>query len=105
VLSQAEVRAALATASAPALHAPAASSAPAYGGKVIRTAGGTVIASCVGGMVTLRSWSPAQGYSVDDADPGPRQEAKVEFDADADEGEDVEVRIACSGGEPVTLPR
>ncbi|MDA0638845.1 hypothetical protein OUY22_36000, partial [Nonomuraea sp. MCN248] len=39
--------------------------------EVIRSAGGTVIASCAGGQVTLRSWSPAQGYSVDGVDPRP----------------------------------
>ncbi len=106
VLSQDEVRAELATASAAAPRTPSTPAASPYAGKVIRTAGGTVIASCAAGQVTLRSWSPAQGYSVDDDIlPGPSPEAMVEFDADAEEGEDVEVRIGCSGGEPVTLPR
>ncbi|MEV1239809.1 hypothetical protein ACIBO2_39620 [Nonomuraea sp. NPDC050022] len=106
VLSQSEIRAALATAPVrpPGTAAPKASAGP-RGDKVLRTAGGTVIASCAGGRVTLRSWSPAQGYSVDDVDPGPRQEARVEFDADEDEGTDVEVRIGCSGDQPVMLPR
>ncbi|MEU4230712.1 hypothetical protein AB0F17_41025 [Nonomuraea sp. NPDC026600] len=106
VLSQGEIRAALSTATvrAPGTAAPAASASP-RGGGFIRTAGGTVIASCAGGLVTLRSWSPAQGYSVDDVDPGPRQQAMVEFEADEDEGGDVDVRIGCSGDQPITLPR
>lgn len=71
--------------------------------KLIRSAGGTVIASCDGGLVTLRSWSPAQDYSVDSVDAGPAREAKVEFEPD--EGEDVELTIVCSGGSPVVRSR
>lgn len=71
--------------------------------EVIRTAGGTVIASCAGGQVTLRSWSPAQGYSVDGVEPGPDTEAKVEFEPD-DDAEEVEVKVGCAGGRPVKLP-
>jgi serine/threonine-protein kinase len=70
-------------------------------GEFIRTPGGTVIASCSGGLVTLRSWSPAQGHSVDGVEPGPAREAEVEFEAD--EGEDVELRLGCSGDRPVRL--
>ncbi|MEV4068866.1 hypothetical protein ACGFJC_02045 [Nonomuraea fuscirosea] len=71
--------------------------------KLIRSAGGTVIASCDGDLVTLRSWSPAQDYSVDSVDAGPAREAKVEFEPD--EGEDVELTIVCSGGSPVVRSR
>jgi serine/threonine-protein kinase len=125
VLSQGEVRAALATATAfpvsqapPSASPPASPSAPASPSplpsrstspsddsgatKLVRTAGGTVIASCAGGEVTLRSWSPAQGYAVDDVDPGPRHDAKVKF-RPAD-GDDVEVRIVCSAGRPSAIP-
>ncbi|MGI5269994.1 hypothetical protein ACQEUU_12650 [Nonomuraea sp. CA-218870] len=69
--------------------------------EVIRSAGGTVIASCAGGQVTLRSWSPAQGYSVDGVDPGPDTEAGVEFEADAEGAEDVEIKVRCEAGRPV----
>ncbi|MEU8248500.1 hypothetical protein [Nonomuraea sp. NPDC048916] len=85
----------------PSVTSPETSSPPAPREELIRTAGGTVIASCEGDEVTLRSWSPAQGYSVDGVEPGPRHEAKVEFEPD--EGEEVEVRIGCSAGRPVTL--
>lgn len=93
--------------SAPASPSPSEppSVSPSGGGgatQLVRTAGGTVIASCAGGEVTLRSWSPAQGYAVHGVDPGPRRDAKVRF-RPAD-GDDVEVRIVCSAGRPVTIP-
>ena len=126
VLSQAEIRAALTTATSRAATSPAVSpsavspsavspsavtpsavtpsgvatpsrTAP---GKLIHSAGGTVIASCDGDQVTLRSWSPAQDYSVDKVEPGPAREAKVKFEPH--DGHDAELRIICSGGQPVT---
>ncbi|MEV1170321.1 hypothetical protein [Nonomuraea sp. NPDC049784] len=122
VLSQAEVHAALNTAtqfatdapgnaaepttaltpSTPSTAAPSQTPQPsgASQGKLIRSPGGTVIASCAGDLVTLRSWSPAQNYSVDKVEPGPAREARVEFEQD--EGEDVELKITCSSGQPVT---
>ncbi|MFI6790364.1 hypothetical protein ACIBG4_23865 [Nonomuraea sp. NPDC050383] len=115
VLDRDDVRAALASAAArprptgtPATPtgAPAPSpgtAAPAGGGRLLQTAGGTVIASCEGDRVRLRSWSPAQGFSVDGVEPGPALRAKVEFEPE--EGEEVEVVIVCSGGRPVGLPK
>ncbi|MCP2344859.1 hypothetical protein [Nonomuraea roseoviolacea] len=116
VLDRDDVRAALASATArprPAATpapptgtpapSPAGTAAPAAGGRLLQTAGGTVIASCEGDRVRLRSWSPAQGYSVDGVEPGPALRAKVEFEPE--EGEEVEVTIACSGGRPVSLPK
>jgi serine/threonine-protein kinase len=100
VLTQEEVRAALSTATPRAAGtATGGAPAPAQPGKLIRSAGGTVIASCAGDQVTLRSWSPAQNYSVDGVEPGPAPEATVEFEPH--EGEDVELTIACTGGQPV----
>jgi hypothetical protein len=99
VLGEAEVRAALATATARAVTPPTGASAQARQGKLIRSAGGTVVAGCDGDQVSLRSWSPAQGYSVDGVEPGPASSAKVEFEPD--EGEDVELTIICTGGQPV----
>ncbi|WP_327584448.1 hypothetical protein OHA25_53125 [Nonomuraea sp. NBC_00507] len=99
VLSQEEARAALATATPrAATTAPAGTPAQGQQGKLIRSAGGTVIASCTGDQVVLRSWSPAQGYSVDGVEPGPANEATVEFEPD--EGEDVELKIVCVSGSP-----
>ncbi|MEV4221036.1 hypothetical protein [Nonomuraea sp. NPDC049725] len=106
VMTQDEARAALATASArqpaPATTTSGPSAQPtSQGGEFVRSPGGTVIASCDGDRATLRSWSPAQGYSVDGVEPGPALEVQVEFEAD--EGEDVELTIGCRGGRPVTL--
>lgn len=110
VLTQDEARAALATLTRSPQPSAASASPPPPGattppgtpeGEFIRTPGGTVIASCSGGLVTLRSWSPAQGHSVDGVEPGPAREAEVEFEAD--EGEDVELRLGCSGDRPVRL--
>ncbi|SEL68629.1 hypothetical protein [Nonomuraea pusilla] len=68
---------------------------------LVRSPGGTVVASCEGDLVTLRSWSPAQGYSVDGVEPGPTRQARVEFEPD--EGHDVELRITCVAGRPLAV--
>ncbi|MER7505346.1 hypothetical protein AB0L05_17850 [Nonomuraea pusilla] len=68
---------------------------------LVRSPGGTVVASCEGDLVTLRSWSPAQGYSVDGVEPGPARQARVEFEPD--EGHDVELRITCVAGRPLAV--
>ncbi len=57
-----------------------------------------MVARCDGRRVTLRSWSPAQGYEIDDVDPGPDDEAKVKFERDDDE---VEIEIRCTDAGPV----
>ncbi|AQZ65728.1 Putatative secreted serine protease [[Actinomadura] parvosata subsp. kistnae] len=101
VLSREDVKAALATATTRAAATASAAPSPAAQGKLIRSAGGTVIASCdADGLVTLRSWSPAQDYSVDDVEAGPAREAKVEFEPN--EGEELELKITCAGGVPVS---
>ncbi|GAA4989219.1 hypothetical protein HD597_007821 [Nonomuraea thailandensis] len=101
VLDRDDVRAALATATTRAAATASAAPSPSSQGKLIRSAGGTVIASCdAGGLVTLRSWSPAQDYSVDEVESGPAREAKVEFEPD--EGEELELKITCVGGAPVS---
>ncbi|MFI6294325.1 hypothetical protein ACIBEJ_22230 [Nonomuraea sp. NPDC050790] len=98
VMTQAEARSALAT--LPPGTATSGASPASTGGKVIRTAGGTVIATCSpAGQVSLRNWSPFQGYSVDDPSPGPASSLKIEFDRE--EGEDVEVVVRCQNGRPV----
>ncbi|MFI7462539.1 hypothetical protein [Nonomuraea sp. NPDC049646] len=99
VLSGPEVRAALSTATARAATPMPRTSARAQD-RLMRTEAGTVIASCSGGLVTLRSWSPAQGYSVDGVQPGPAREAKVEFEPE--DGEEVELKIFCTPDGPAT---
>ncbi|MGW7479960.1 hypothetical protein ACWGH8_15360 [Nonomuraea muscovyensis] len=112
VLSGEEVRAALASITpAPTATRGTTSPGPATStpsvtrvDRLVQTAGGTVIASCEADRVTLRSWSPAQGYSVDGVEAGPGLEASVEFEPGG-EGEEVEVTITCRGGRPVTRGR
>ncbi|HEX5742045.1 MAG TPA: hypothetical protein VFY17_10920 [Pilimelia sp.] len=58
---------------------------------VVRARGGTVTASCPGGRPTLLTWTPAQGYAVDEVE---RADAKVRFDGP---GGRAEVRIRCAG--------
>lgn len=99
VLTQPEIRSALATAATRAAVTESPAPSQTSQSKLIRSAGGTVIASCDGDLVTLRSWSPAQDYSVDKVEPGPAREAKVEFEPG--EGEDVELKITCAAGVPV----
>ncbi len=48
--------------------------------------------------VTLVSWSPAQGFAVDQVDPGPTDHASVRFEG----GETrVDVDVRCNGNTPV----
>jgi hypothetical protein len=66
---------------------------------VITSAGGTVVARCTAdGLVELLSWSPAQGFRVDNAERGPAREVKVEFESGDD---DIEVKIRCVDGVPM----
>ncbi|MEU8382745.1 hypothetical protein [Streptosporangium sp. NPDC048865] len=67
--------------------------------RLIATAGGKVIARCENGLVTLRSWSPAQGFQADDVERGPASRARVEFETEEDE---VKVEVHCAAdGTPV----
>jgi hypothetical protein len=70
--------------------------------EVLATAGGTIVAECTGGQVTLRSWSPAQGYEVHDVDRGPATQTRVRFRGDSGE---VRVEITCVGGAPKAATR
>ncbi|GES03320.1 hypothetical protein Acor_53860 [Acrocarpospora corrugata] len=67
--------------------------------RVIATSGGSAVAACVGGEASLLSWTPAQGYHVDDVDPGPHNHAKVKFEANDTE---VELEVHCEAGRPVS---
>jgi hypothetical protein len=43
------------------------------------TGGGSVVASCAGGLAKLESWSPAQGYQADHVVAGPAQIVSIRF--------------------------
>jgi hypothetical protein len=57
-----------------------------------------VLVECSGQDVALISWTPAQGYRVDDVDREAGHEVEIRF-----EGEDTEVRVRvrCADGRPV----
>lgn len=83
----------------PAPTPDAGTTTPAAEPTVITTEGGTAVARCVEGLVELLSWSPAQGYRVDNADRGPDQTVEVEFESSDHE---VEVEIHCEDGVPTS---
>ena len=73
----------------PAAPAPAASS--------LTSSGGTVLASCSAGQVTLTGWFPAQGYQTDGYSRGPAASAWVKFTSGATEQT---VSATCAGNHP-----
>lgn len=105
VLSQREVDQELAapvqSASAPAI-APVSAAPPADASAGARQSlaavGGSVVAECAGSTVRLVSWAPAQGYQVHDAEPGPDDEAEVEFRGPSGKSE---IKVRCVAGRPV----
>lgn len=71
--------------------------------RAFRTSGGTVVAACDRGLVRLRSWSPAQGYTTDDVDTEPDDHVTVEFESETSE---VEVVLRCDAeGRPLMTSR
>ena len=67
---------------------------------------GFVIAGCTPAGAVLISWTPAQGYSIERADPGPGSEyAEVRFRSGGGRSGkgngEVRVRVRCMGGVPV----
>ena len=76
-----------------------ASEAPSSTRQLITSGGGTVLVECSGQDVALISWTPAQGYRVDDVDREAGHEVEIHF-----EGEDTEVRVKvrCADGRPVS---
>jgi hypothetical protein len=66
----------------------------------LSTASGDVLARCEGSTVYLVSWSPAQGYQVDEVDRGPGRFAMVVFEAGLLRRA---VHVACSAGTPALV--
>lgn len=74
---------------------PAPSASTQSPSTVVRTLvsrGGSVVASCSGSSVYLRSASPAVGYHFDEWNRGPAAEAEVRFSGDAGE---VKMQVTC----------
>ena len=67
--------------------------------RTIATPGGTVVARCHDARVRVVSWTPDQGFEVeDDVVTGPRRTAYLRFES---EELDVDVTIDCRDGVPV----
>jgi hypothetical protein len=65
--------------------------------RLLSSAGGTAVARCTGDRVYLVSWSPAQGYRVDDVARGPGRYARVTFESMRRE---VTIQARCVDGVP-----
>ncbi|MDT5025645.1 MAG: hypothetical protein QOE61_2071 [Micromonosporaceae bacterium] len=74
-----------------------ATAPPTSGTRVVPTVGGTIVAQCSGGQVTLVSWIPAQGYRTDGVTPGPANSTWVKFKAGRSE---LLVTVTCVGDQP-----
>jgi hypothetical protein len=59
--------------------------------------GGTVEVQCTAASAYLRSWSPDQGYQVDDVHRGPARVVSVKFSAP---GQESTLRVRCVQGVP-----
>ena len=66
-------------------------------GSVLSSQGGNVVASCQSAGVYLISWSPQQGYAIDDVRRGPAAQAWVTFESPANS---VVMEVTCQGGVP-----
>ncbi|MFF5231513.1 hypothetical protein [Dactylosporangium sp. NPDC000521] len=82
---------------------PSQAASPTAGeGGVVRaltTSGGTIVAVCDAGLVTLRSWTPNPGFETDHVQRGPAAAASLRFKARSGGG-DVRAEVTCAGAEP-----
>ncbi|WP_089253691.1 hypothetical protein [Asanoa hainanensis] len=66
--------------------------------KTFQIAGGTVVARCENGLVSIETWSAAQGFALRDLDEGPDDEAEAKFEG---AGGRSEIKLECRAGQPV----
>lgn len=88
------------SAAAPTRSGPPTASHPSRGStRVLTVDGGSLVAHCMRGEVTLRSWSPAPGFTGELKDRGPDDSASIEFESDAQE---YRVEVTCdAAGAPL----
>jgi hypothetical protein len=86
------------TPSSRAAPAPSATAGPP---RQLLSSGGTVLASCTSTAAYLLSWSPAQGYQVDQVHRGPARTAYVAFRAGTQR---VILAVRCVSGIPEPVP-
>jgi len=65
--------------------------------RALPTPGGTVHATCSGGLASLTAWSPAQGFRADDPVRGPAAAVTIKFKKDRNE---MTIVVRCVNGEP-----
>jgi hypothetical protein len=65
--------------------------------RTLSSPGGSVLAACANGLVTLRSVSPAVGFRVDELEEGADAEVEVRFVSSASE---VKLKVECVDGVP-----
>ncbi len=68
--------------------------------RTFSSAGGTVTAACTGDVITLRYWSPAQGYEADHVVRGPASTVSLRF-RQGGRGHGIRLGFACNDGTPV----
>lgn len=68
--------------------------------KALHSPGGTVIARCTGNSLYLMSWTPRQGFEIDDHTRGPAHTAYIKFESD---DADIHMSINCSDGTPESV--
>jgi hypothetical protein len=85
------------TPSAPASPEPT-SSAPEVS-RAFTTDGGTITASCAGGLAWLRSWIPKTGFESDHVSRGPAPTVSLRFKARSG-GDAVRAQVTCVDGTP-----
>ncbi|KAB1160236.1 septum formation initiator [Micromonospora sp. AMSO12t] len=78
----------------------ATGSTPAGARRAFATTGGSAVVECGPGGVRLVSWTPAPGYRVSDAEPGPDDDVEVAFAGPSGE---FELKLRCVGLEPVSV--
>ncbi|WP_419996761.1 hypothetical protein [Streptomyces boninensis] len=113
-LDDAEVRRQLDKADPPSTGTPSPSHTPSASSngtatphRTVHFSGGSATAQCLpDGSIHLSSWSPAAGYTVEEATRGPARTAVLELEPSADDGEDKTVTLHCANGRPtpVALP-
>jgi serine/threonine-protein kinase len=72
------------------------------GGTVLTSKGGEVVATCQPAGAYLLSWSPSQGYEVDNVSRGPAASARVSFESMTT---GVTMVVTCSAGVPTATSR
>lgn len=79
--------------------APAESSRAPAENRALATAGGSIVASCTGGLAYLDSWIPRSGFETDHVQRGPAATASLRFKARSG-GDSVRAQVTCRDGEP-----